>query len=127
MYLLFALGLANLLFSYYMTQSFLSKISAIATTEDLERFKNLAKLNMYQALVQYPILVFASLLGIYGIIMNEFSLLFVLILNGLILVIAKLIQGSDKATRNLPVSDKFLESQYKAVCDAWVGGTFPNF
>lgn len=126
-YLLLGLSTVNLLVEYMMIQSLLSKSPDIATTVDLDRFKNLARLNMYAALLQIVILGSGEFLGFYGQITGGIGLLLFLFLNAVIIVISKVVKKSEKLSQNLPVRDPLLSNEYQAVCDTWNNNLFPNF
>lgn len=52
LYLCFGFGIVNLLVSNFKNRSFLSDVSAIGSTGELDRFKSVARKNMYAALAQ---------------------------------------------------------------------------
>jgi hypothetical protein len=127
MYVLFGLGTINLAIAYFTIKSFLAQTPAITNDADLDRFKNLTRVNMYAALFQIILLGAGGLLGLYGVVTGQVGLTLVIILNGIIFAVAKLTQNSERHTRNLQVTSDFLKSQYTAICEAWVNDTIPKF
>jgi hypothetical protein len=125
--LLFFLAGINTLIATIDLKGFLSRHSTITSKLVLDEFKNLARKNMYQALVQIVLLVSAGLMGLYGIFTHQLGLLLVIALNGAIIVMSKLTKGIEDRTRSLPVDDKSLEEQYLTICETWVEKPFPNF
>ncbi len=57
LYFCFGLATINLLIAHFRNRSFLSRTPTISSTLDLDRFKNLARQNMYMALLQLGLLV----------------------------------------------------------------------
>ncbi len=65
-YGIFGLAAVNLVFGYLKNQLFLAQTRSISSFLDLHRFKQLARQNMYLALLQLVLLRGGFLLGIYG-------------------------------------------------------------
>jgi hypothetical protein len=126
-YLLYGLAIIILVIGYFMIQSFLSRTSSINSPDDLNRFKSLARINMYLAIGQLVIGIPAILLMIYGGFTGRIGLLLIIGLNGVLFAAGKVVKNFEDKTRNLPVTDQTLESEYKATGNAWVSNTFPNF
>lgn len=124
---LFFLALINTLLAVIQLRGFLSRNSSIASWQNLEEFKRIARQQMYQALAAIGILGAACILGLYGIVTRQLSLLLVIVLNGAIIVIARMTKGIEERARSLPVDNEELAGQYKAICETWVKKPLPDF
>lgn len=125
--LLFILALINFCIGVIKVKSFTSQYSSIKCIGDLENFKNLVRVQMYQALLQITFLSAALVLGIYGILKGELSLLVVLAMNVVILILGKSFKRIEDSTRSLPVDDERLQAEYRDICRTWLHKPFPNF
>lgn len=122
-----SLALINTFLAAIGVKRFLSLHSFISSHHDLESFKQMVRRQMYQALMQIGFLGIANIVGLYGIITRQISLLLILILDGAIIIISKFIKKTEEQARTLKVSDANLESQYRDICEAWTKKALPDF
>ncbi len=125
--LLFVLAIVNFSVAVAKLKSFLAEYSSIRYVGDLSHFKSMVRVQMYSALLQIVILGAALVIGVFGILNGELSLITVLALNGVIMLLGKLFKGTEEKARLLPVDDKELETDYRDVCRAWKHKPFPDF
>ena len=128
--ILFIIGLINLMIGIINVKKFLSEKTSIKTTQCLEDFKNMARRQMIQAILQIGVLGIMGILGIVGIVTGKLSLmefLLFLLLNVIIIIIGKFCSGVEEKVRSLTVEDEILASEYQSVCETWVHKPFPDF
>jgi hypothetical protein len=127
LYLCFGLASANMLAAHLRNRSFLLETPAISSTADIERFKSLARWNMYSALLQIGLLGAAGMLGVIGLVKGQVGILLILVLNGAILALSKYAKGMEARTQSLEVREALLETQYRSICSTWLHRAFPDF
>ena len=125
--LLFVLALINFSVGVVKLKSFQSQYSSIKYKGDLENFKSMARGQMYIALLQFVFLSAALVLGIYGLLKGELSLLVILFMNGIILILGKLCKRIEDNVRSLPVDDERFQAEYRDICSTWLHKPFPDF
>jgi len=125
--LLFVLALINFSVAVVKLKSFLNEYSSIRYIGDLINFKSMVRVQMYSALLQTVILGAALIIGVFGILKGELSLMIVLALNGVFMLLGKLLKGTEEKARSLTVNDDRLVTDYRDACRTWMHKPFPDF
>jgi hypothetical protein len=108
--------------------NFLGTTPRIATAADLERFKGIARLGMYLALLAIPFLLVGLVSGVIIIIVYGMKGLFAAILaNMALLVGGKLAKRVEVRVRNLEVSSEELAAEYQRIGVVWIKKALPDF
>jgi hypothetical protein len=112
---------------FFQVRQFLSSSTLIASPQDLDRFKRMARLNMYVALVY-------MVLAIPGILMSMY-LTFMYGLYGLGIVLAvsvpqflfgKYLKSLEDKSRSLPCSSEFVD-EHRRIGQSWLKKPLPDF
>ena len=109
--LLLALDVVLIFAAAAHIRAFLARNPAITDIQGLDSFKRMVRLQMYGALVGIVLLVGSGLIGIYGIVTSQISLLLVILLNGGIFGLAYLAKFIEKHAKSLKV-DLALAKEY---------------
>lgn len=125
--LLFVLAVVNFFYGVSKLKSFRSEHTSIRYIGDLESFKSLVRGQMYIALLQILILGAALVLGIYGILKNELSLMVVLVMNGIIFFLGKSCKKIEEDIRSMPVEDERFQVEFKKISRTWLHKPLPDF
>lgn len=109
-------------------KQFLKDTPSISNGFFLERFKAMARIQMYLALGAIPVLLIGGALGIllisrYGIP----ALAVVLPVNGLFIGLGMYTKSFETKARNLETNSDVLAQEYRNVCEAWVKKALPDF
>jgi hypothetical protein len=120
------LGLSSYVF--LQTGRFVKAHPTIDSETTLERFKDLARINMRLALVLLPLYGIGILLSMvlafrHGLV----GLLAVLGANGLLGMLGVLGMGVEKKARSLPASSEALRQEHQRVSESWVKKALPDF
>jgi len=109
-------------------RAFLDGTPAIADSQALERFKQVARHNMYGALVQIPLGIVGLLAGL-GLVVRHglVGLAWVLAANGLLYALAKQMKALELRARSLPASSTELQRQHQHIGEVWVKRPLPDF
>jgi hypothetical protein len=124
---LYVIAAAMSLWSRSQVVAFLETTPSIRSSADLERFKELARLEMYLALAMIVLLVTGLIIGL--VLIREHggaALLPVLLVNGVVLGLGVYHKGVEERARSLPSADG-LETDYRRVCHAWNKKALPDF
>ena len=124
---IYVIAAAMSLWSRSQVVGFLEDTPSIRNGSDLERFKELARLEMYLALAMIVLLVTGLVTGLvlirrHGIV----ALLPVLLVNGVVLGLGLFHKGVEERARNLRTADA-LNTEYRRVCYAWNKKALPDF
>ena len=128
--LLFVLALINAAIAFNRIKNFLAKHRVIDTPGTFNEFKQLVRTQMYQALFQMAILLPMGFLGGYGIVTHKITtkeFIIFLLLNAVVFMVGKMGKGNEERARSMKVIDPLMETQYRAVCESWVGRALPTF
>jgi len=116
------------LWSRARVHGFLAETPSIRNEADLDRFKDLARLQMYLALGMIVLLVTGTVVGLILLTQHGLSALFVIILaNGAIFGLGMLHQKGEERARHLQTGSESLAGEYERVCEAWVKKATPGF
>jgi hypothetical protein len=126
--LMYVVAAAVALWSVNQLKKFLDDTPGIVDEISLDRFKALARTQMYLALVVIPVLVTGGALGIalishYGVT----GVAVVLVTNGLFIGLAMYHRNFETRTRSLKASSELLGREYGQVCETWVKKALPDF
>jgi hypothetical protein len=123
----YALVLVVWLWSLFRLKGFLADTRDIADAPALERFKTLARAQMYVALVAIALLVVGGVASVALLARKD------LVVRGVVLLVNAFIGGLgmhaskiEKQTRGLPASAA-LASEYRLVSERWVKKALPDF
>lgn len=124
---LYVIAAGMSLWSRAQVTAFLVDAPSIRSTADLERFKALARLEMYLALAMIVLLVTGLATGLvlvrrYGVV----ALLAVLLVNGVVLGLGLFHKKVEERARSLRTAEG-LDTEYRRVCDAWTRKALPDF
>jgi len=124
---IYVIAAAVSLWSRAQVTRFLEGIPAIRSTADLERFKELARMEMHLALAMIVLLVTGLGTGLVLIRRHGFAaLLLVLLVNALVLGLGLFHKGVDEKARNLRTAEG-LDEEYRRVCRTWNKKALPDF
>jgi hypothetical protein len=124
---LYATAAAVSLWSRAQVVGFVNDTLEIAGTSDLERFKALARMEMYLALVMIVLLLSGLATGILLIFRHGLlGLLGVVLANAVVLGLGALHKGVEDRARKLPATDG-LEAEYRRVGQIWTRKALPDF
>ena len=124
---IYLIAAAVSLWSRARVTGFLAETPSIRNGTDLERFKELARLEMYLALAMIVLLVTGLATGLvlvqrYGVV----GLLAVLFVNAVVLGLGLFHKGAEEKARSLRTAEA-LDTEYRRVCYAWNKKALPNF
>lgn len=126
--ILYVYAVAASIFVVAQTKRFLQTTRSIDDGNTLNRFKSLARVNSWLALVQLVVMLAGMVLGIWLIISQGMKmLLMVLIANGVVFAFGKYLKGFEEQTRSLPSAPGLITDEYRRVCSSWVQKPFPDF
>jgi len=115
------------LWSRAQVVGFLRDTPRIGATSDLERFKALARMEMYLALLMIVLLISGLVAGLFLIFRHGVVGLFgVLLANAAVLGLGVFHKVVENQARNLPASEG-LESEYRRVGRVWTRKALPDF
>jgi hypothetical protein len=116
------------LWSRAQVHGFLAETPSIRDATDLERFKELARLQMYLALSMIVLLVTGMIIGLVLLKRHGLPVLYVVILvNGVVFGLGMFHKKGEERARNLQTGSESLASEYRRVCEAWVKKATPDF
>lgn len=128
--LFFGLGMVNFIIVMLGVKRFLNQHAAIRTRQDLDAFKQMARKQMYQTLIQIVFMAGMELPGIIGILMQKLTLkefLLFLGLNAVYIVMGIYGKANEKKIQSLEVEDEALLQEYQSICETWKKKPFPDF
>jgi hypothetical protein len=115
------------LWSRGQVAGFLADTPSIRSSSDLERFKELVRLEMYLALAMIVLLVTGLVTGLVLIRRHgAIVLLAVLFVNGVVLGLGLFHKKVEERARHLRTAEG-LETEYRRVCHAWTSKPLPDF
>jgi hypothetical protein len=124
---LYVVAAAVSLWSRAQVAGFVEETPAIRGTSDLERFKELARLEMYLALAMIVLLVTGLVAGLFLIFRHGLlGLLATLLANAVVLGLGMFHKGVEEKARSLPTAEG-LETEYERVCHTWNKKPLPDF
>lgn len=111
-----------------MLWRFLRQVPMISDEVDLERFKKVARVGMYLAILAMPFILVMVISSIAIVVLHGISGLgTVLLFNLGVVGGAKLGRLLEVRARSLRVEDEELAESYRQVGKVWVEKMFPNF
>ena len=124
---IYVVAAAVTLWSRAQVGAFLVDTPSIATEADLDRFKELARLEMYLALTLIVLLGAGIITGLvlvrrYGIM----GLLVVILVNVVVFGLGMLHKAVEDKAKKLQTTDA-LKTEYRRVCYAWAKKALPDF
>ena len=120
--------LAMWVWAYREVSAFLAGTSSIRDSRDLERFKSLARRNMYAALLQLPIWLVALVAGV--VIMWRYGLVGcagIIAVNSVGFRFAARLKKLDVQSRSLPAASPELQQQHAQIGHTWLKRALPDF
>ena len=128
MFALYAAGTGGGLWAAVQIERFLRATPAINSVESLERFKTLARQNMYLAIMCIPVLGTGFIIGLVLIWKHGLpALSATLALNALLLSVSRRVSRKESAAQNLPATTDDLAHEYDRVSNSWVQRILPDF
>jgi uncharacterized membrane protein len=114
--------------SFLALRRFLAETPVIASQDDLRRYKDLVRVQMYLALVGIGVLLSGLVLGIgltsrYGCV----GLVLVLAGSAWLFGVGIFLKRVEVRARSLPVTGEGLADEYRRVSEAWVKKPLPDF
>ena len=126
-YLLFSAAIINMIFVVYKIKSYLNSHEKISDFQDLEEFKNMARLQMYLALIQLVILGSMNIIGLYGLITFRIGFMFLIYIDLIVIALGMAFKNIEKKATTLEMEDMMLYDEYSSVCQCWKSKPFPDF
>jgi hypothetical protein len=124
---IYVIAAAVSLWSRAQVTRFLEGTPAIQSTADLERFKELARMEMHLALAMIVLLVTGLGTGLVLIRRHGFAaLLLVLLANAVVLGLGVFHKSVEEKARNLRTAEG-LDEEYRQVCRTWNKKPLPDF
>ena len=124
---IYVIAAAVSLWSRAQITGFLEETPSIRSTTDLERFKELARLEMYLALSMMVLLVTGLVTGLVLIRQHGIAaLLPVLLVNAVVLGLGLFHKGVEEKARSLRTAEG-LDAEYARVCQTWNKKALPDF
>jgi membrane protein required for beta-lactamase induction len=125
---IYAFAAAVMLWSLTQLNRFLAETRDIGDEVSLERFKALARVQMYLALVGAAFLTAGMLAGIAVIARHGLlGLLVVILTNMLILGLGMYHKKVEARTRSLQAASDALAKEYQRISGTWVKKALPDF
>ena len=108
--------------------TFLKGTNSISDDGALQRFKSVARTQMYLALVVIVLMASGIIAGIAVISRHGvLGLVVVLTANMLVFGLGRYHKRFETRARSLPVGSDNLGTEYRRVCDTWVKKALPDF
>ena len=126
----FGVGMVNTIVALLGVKRFMDQYTVIRTSQDLDVFKQMARKQMYQTLVQLVLMAGMEIPGFIGIIMKKLDVwefLLFLGLNGVYIVIGIYAKANEKKIQSLEVEDETLLQEYQSICVSWKKKPLPDF
>lgn len=125
------IGLILSLYFGSQLKRFLTHTPEIKSTQDIERFKQLVKGQMYAALAQIVILSIPILTFAYGLWIKELQpntdILYMLAPSLIVLGAGMAMKGVEHKVQNVPTATEDLTKERDRVVDIWLHQPFPNW
>lgn len=128
--MLFVLGMSNFFIGMNAMGGFLREHRSIRDRRDLDDFRRMVRVQMYQALLQLVILGAMTVITVVGILMDRlgfFQFLAVLALNGVVWLAGSRGKKVEHRAQKLKVEDLDLQDEYRQVCRTWNSKPLPDF
>jgi len=124
----YVLAVAIPLWSLTQLNRFLAETRSIADQACLERFKTLARAQMYLALSVMVLMVGGALAGVVVIMRHGLDGVVVVIATSMLLLGLGLYHKKVEArARSLQAGSEALATEYRRVCGTWVTKALPDF
>lgn len=125
---IYAWWVAVLLWWGFRVRRFLAATPSIADEQSLDRFKSVARLSMYLALVGMPVFAVGLIVGIVLILRHGLlGLAGVLLANAVVIALALCLAKFEKLARALPASSEHLADRHRRISETWGKKAFPDF
>lgn len=124
-----SIGLLLSVYFGYELKRYMKEVAEICSQQDFDRFKHIAKKQMYAALVQMVVLMTPIVLFLYGKFTNvlDYSDVVFLIVPSLVMIIVGLCgKKTEKLFQSLPVADE-LRQEHDRVVHVWIHKAFPDW
>lgn len=125
------IGLILSLYFGSLLKKFLTTTPEIASTQDMERFKQLVKGQMYAALVQIAILSIPILVFAYGlwikVLKPNTDILYMLVPSLVVLGAGMALKSVERNVQNVPTANEELTKERDRIVDIWLHQPFPNW
>jgi len=125
---IYVLAMAIPLWSLTQLNRFLAETRSIADQACLERFKTLARAQMYLALSVIVLMVGGALAGVAVIMRHGLDGIVVVIATNMVVLGLGLYHKKVEArARSLQAGSEALATEYRRVCGTWVTKALPDF
>lgn len=109
-------------------KDFLAATTSISDQLTLERFKGVARENMYMALLQMVLLLAGVVVGLVILMRHgAIGLLAVLLVNAVVFGLGKHYGKLEKRIRELPADSEELGREHRRISEVWVKKALPDF
>ncbi|GMV80135.1 MAG: hypothetical protein AMXMBFR7_13190 [Planctomycetota bacterium] len=126
--LVYALIIVALLYARWDVNQFLRQHAVIANSSGLEAFKRLARRNMKAV---FPLTaLFIAGMGLTAQLIIQHRLIgfvTILLVNGMVVGSALVLNKAEKQARELSCADPALETEYRSVAESWLNDSWPRF
>lgn len=121
-------ALGNAFVSGNAIERFLKATPSIDDPSALDRFKAIARRNMFQALLQIVLLGAGMIAGVLLILRHGFfGLLGVLVANAVVFAVGKRYGKLEEQARNLPAGTEAIRAEHRRISETWVKKALPDF
>lgn len=124
------MGVLLQIYFSHQIRCFLRETRALESAGDLDRFKGVAAIQMYAALVLLPILMAPLALYIYGLWSGELppsDLVFLLVPSLALIVAGQAGKRVERRMHEMPIADEELGRERDRVVDVWLHKPFPDW
>jgi hypothetical protein len=125
-----ALGIANAIWFGSELQRFAASTTAIASTIDIERLKEVVARQMYAALVQIVLLAAPTVVFFYGLfrgVLEVSDVVYIILPSAVVIVLASIYKKVESRVRTMSVTDDELRRQRDAIVETWVKRPLPDW
>lgn len=116
------------IWAIFHIRQFLDQTPDIADEISLDRFKSVARWNMYLALFQMVVFTAGIVTGILLVVFRGFAgLVYVLITNAVVFILGKYLGSLEKKARSLACASHDLEEKHRKISETWLKKALPDF
>ena len=126
-----AIGLILCLYFGSLLKRFLTNTPEIKSAQDMERFKQLVKGQMFAALAQIAVLSIPILVFVYGlwikVLKPNTDILYMLVPSLVVLGAGMALKSVERNVQNVPTATDELTKERDRIVDIWLHQPFPNW
>jgi hypothetical protein len=130
MLILPSISLMLAVFGHVSLLRFAGRVKTLATQDDLEAFKRMAKTQMILALAVIPFIGIPAFLYGFGLFTGALSLsdlLFVLIPSGIVIVYSLVMKSTERKVKETPAADEDMLRERDRIVGVWMEKMLPDW